>query len=74
MSNKLPYWDDLEESGKYDNYESQATDFSREIAVAFGVFLGMKCTYINKSYYLYLGNSYTTKQLFDYWLKNIAYE
>lgn len=58
----------------YDDYGSLTRDFSREIAVAFGSFLGMKCTYINNSYYLYLGNHYTTEQLFDYWLKNIAYE
>lgn len=74
MSNKLPNFEELEESGNYDDYGSLTRDFSREIAVAFGSFLGMKCTYINNSYYLYLGNHYTTEQLFDYWLKNIAYE
>lgn len=74
MSNKICHWEDLEQSGKFDDYESQARYYSREIAVSFGVFLGLSCTYINKSYYLYLGKPYTTEQLFDYWLKNIAYE
>lgn len=42
-----------------------------DLPVKFGIFLGQKCQYVNNSYYSYLGKTYTTQQLYQYWIENI---
>ena len=48
---------------------SKSAEITEQVAIEFGSFLGKKCNWVNNSYYSYLGKTYTTKQLFQEFLK-----